>query len=71
MLWLDADEEIDLENEKLWWQSFLTKAKHFDALLLRLRNYYGSVVNEMQVYLYRSFLFVAGRCGLAIQAVDP
>lgn len=64
VLWLDADEEIDLENEKLWWQSFLTKAKHFDALLLRLRNYYGSVVNEMQVYLYRSFRLLRAGAGL-------
>lgn len=64
VLWLDADEVVDMEDEELWRQSFLTKAKTFDALLLSLRNYYGPYANEMEVYLYSSFRLLRVAAGL-------
>lgn len=55
ILWLDADETMEVESEDAWKRSFSSKSAEADALLVTLKNYYGPSPDELKVYLYDSF----------------
>ena len=63
VLWLDADEEIRLEDEQEWTQSFLKASAAYDALLVPLRNYYGETPDETKAYLYSSYRLLRASAG--------
>lgn len=55
MLWLDADEQLDVTNAKRWQQSFAAKARDADALLIKINNYFGAAVDELKMHTYGGF----------------
>lgn len=55
VLWLDADEELEMLDPDAWWESFRTKSSSADALLVPMLNYYGTRVRETDAYLYSGF----------------
>lgn len=55
MLWLDADEQLEVRDEARWRQSFAESSQKADALLVTINNYYGRVVDELKTYVYGGF----------------
>lgn len=55
ILWLDADEQLTVTDGRRWLHAFAAKARRADALLVTLHNYYGSVADELSMYVYGSF----------------
>lgn len=59
VLWLDADEEVEMTDADRWRASLASKAAApMDAVMVELLNYYGPKVDENNVYMYRSFRLV-------------
>lgn len=55
ILWLDADERFAVVDEGHWRDSWTTKAREADALLVAINNYYGSRPDELKMHVHTAF----------------
>lgn len=69
ILWLDADERLDVRDATRWRQSFADKSARADALLVEINNYYGPVVDELKVHVYSGFRLL--RAAAKLRYVQP